>query len=132
MLYKGGEVNYSQVPTVAIRSHFSGSIIMNEAMSVCRFLKVEGSYIPVSTVSGAIFLVSIITNEATSAYRFLKVEVFFMLVFTAVNVINECNRNRTVMLSALLSVKLNLSERRSPFTNTVILIILTRHCATTI
>ena len=49
-------------------------IIMNEAISACRFLKLEGSYMRVSTVLAAIVLVLIITNEATSACRFLKVE----------------------------------------------------------
>ena len=32
------------------------SIIMNEAISACRFLKVEGSYISVSTILGRRFL----------------------------------------------------------------------------
>ena len=47
---------------------------MNEAIPACRFLKVEGSYLRVFTVLGAIVLVSIIMNDAISAYRFLKVE----------------------------------------------------------
>ena len=48
---------------------------MNEAISACRFLKVEGSYMRVSTVLGAIVLVLNIMNEAISACRFLKVKV---------------------------------------------------------
>ena len=55
---------------------------MNEAISACRFLKVEGSYMQVSTVLGAIVLVSIIMNDAISAYRFLKVEGSYMQVST--------------------------------------------------
>ena len=51
------------------------SIIINEAISACRFLKVEGSYVRVSTVLWATVLVSIIINEAISACRFLKVKV---------------------------------------------------------
>ena len=46
---------------------------MNEAISACRFLKVEGFYIRVSTVLGAIILVPIVMNEAISACRFLEV-----------------------------------------------------------
>ena len=53
---------------------------MSEAISACRFLQVEGSYMLVSTVLGAIVLVSIIMNEATSDCRFCKLEGFYMLV----------------------------------------------------
>ena len=42
------------------------SIITNEAISACRFLKVEGSYMCVAIVFGAIVLVSVIMNEAIS------------------------------------------------------------------
>ena len=54
--------------------------MMNEAISACRFLKVQGSYMRVSTVLGAIVLVLIIMNEAISACRFLKVEGSYMRV----------------------------------------------------
>ena len=47
---------------------------MNEAISAYRLLKVEGSYIQVSIVLEAIVLVSIIENEAISACRLLKME----------------------------------------------------------
>ena len=47
---------------------------MNEAISACRFLKVEAPYMRVSTVLGAMVLVLIITNEAISVCRFLKVQ----------------------------------------------------------
>ena len=58
-------------------------IIMNEAISVCRFVKVEGSYILVSTVVRATDLVLIIMNEAITNCRFLKkVEYSDMRVFT--------------------------------------------------
>ena len=50
------------------------SIITNEAISACRFLKMKGSYIRGFIVFGAIVLVSIIMNEAISACRFLKVD----------------------------------------------------------
>ena len=40
-------------------------------ISVCRFSTVEGSYMRVSTVLGAIVLVLIIMSEAISASRFL-------------------------------------------------------------
>ena len=46
---------------------------MNKAISACRFLKVQGSYMRVSTVLGAIFLTSIMMNEAISACRILYV-----------------------------------------------------------
>ena len=46
-------------------------IIVNEAISACSFLEVEGSYMRVSTVLGATALVSIIINEAIPACRFL-------------------------------------------------------------
>ena len=39
-------------------------VMINEAISACRFLKAEGSYMPVSTVFGAIVLVLIMINEA--------------------------------------------------------------------
>ena len=42
------------------------------------FLKMEGSYIRVSTVLGAIALASIIMNEAIPACRLLKVEGSYM------------------------------------------------------
>ena len=57
-------------------------IIMNEAISFCRFLEVEGSYMRVSTLLEAIVLVSIILNEAISACRFLKMEGSYLLVST--------------------------------------------------
>ena len=60
---------------------------MNEAISVCRFLTVEGSYMRVSTVLGAIVLVLIILNEAVSACRLLKVEVSYMHVSTVLGAI---------------------------------------------
>ena len=41
--------------------------IVNETISACRILKVEGSYMRASTVLGAIVLVLIITSEAISA-----------------------------------------------------------------
>ena len=55
---------------------------MNEVISACRFLKVEGSYMRVSTVLGATVLVLIIMNEAISTYSFLKVEGSYMRVST--------------------------------------------------
>ena len=55
---------------------------MNEVISACRFLQVEGSYMQVSTVLGATVLVSIIMNAAISACRFLKVEGSYMRVST--------------------------------------------------
>ena len=56
-------------------------IIMNEAISACRFFKVKGSYMWVSTVQGAIVLVWIIMNEAISACRFLKIIASYLQVF---------------------------------------------------
>ena len=50
------------------------SIILNEAISAGRLLKVKGSYMRVSVVLGEIVLVSIIMNEAISACIFLKVK----------------------------------------------------------
>ena len=47
---------------------------MNEAILACKFLKVEGSYMWVFTVLGAIILALIITNEAILACTVLKVE----------------------------------------------------------
>ena len=52
----------------------------NAAISACRFLKVEGSYMLIFTVLGAIVLALIIRNEAVSTCRFLKVEGFYMQV----------------------------------------------------
>ena len=49
-------------------------IIMNEGISACRFLTVEGSYMRVSTALGAIVLDLIIMNEGISACWFLTVE----------------------------------------------------------
>ena len=49
------------------------SIRMNDAISACRFMKIEGSYMQVSAVLGATVLLFIIINEAISACRFLKV-----------------------------------------------------------
>ena len=43
-------------------------IIINKAISTCRFLKVKGPYMQVSTVFGAIILVLMIMNEAISVY----------------------------------------------------------------
>ena len=57
------------------------SIIMNEAISACRFFKVEGSYMRGFTVFGAIVLLSIIMNEAISACV-LKSRMLFYAVFT--------------------------------------------------
>ena len=54
---------------------------MNEGTSASRFLEVEGSYMRVSAVFGAIVLVTIIMNEEISACRFLKVEGSYMRVF---------------------------------------------------
>ena len=58
------------------------SIIMNEEISTCRFLKVQSSYMQVSTVLGAIVLVSIIMNEEISACVFELIECVYMLDFT--------------------------------------------------
>ena len=48
-------------------------IIMNEALSACRFLLMEGSYMQVSTKFGAIVLVLIAMNEAISACMLFQV-----------------------------------------------------------
>ena len=56
-------------------------IIMNEVISACRFLEVEGSFMRFSTVLGANVLALNIRNQATSACRFLKVEGYFMHKF---------------------------------------------------
>ena len=53
-----------------------------KAISACRFLKVEGSYMQGFTVLGASVLVSIIMNEAISACRFLKVQGSYMRAST--------------------------------------------------
>ena len=55
---------------------------MNEAISACRFLKVEGSYMLGFTVLGATVMSSVIINEAISACRCLKVEGSYMQVST--------------------------------------------------
>ena len=39
------------------------SVINNEAITACRFLKVKGSYMQVPNVLGAFVLVSVIMNE---------------------------------------------------------------------
>ena len=57
-----------------IRSNCSGFYYNEEVISACRFSKVEGSYMQVFTVLGAIVLVSIIMNEEISACGFLKVQ----------------------------------------------------------
>ena len=44
-------------------------IIMDETISACRFLKVKGSYMPVSTVFGAIVLVLIIINASMHQFQ---------------------------------------------------------------
>ena len=49
-------------------------------------LKVEGSYMQVSTVLGATVLVLIIMNAAISACRFLKVEGSYMRGFTVAEI----------------------------------------------
>ena len=56
------------------------SIILNEAISACRFLKVEGFCMRASTVFGVIILVLIITNEAVSGCGLLKVDGSFIRV----------------------------------------------------
>ena len=58
----------------------------NEAISTCRYLKVEGSYMLASTVLAAIFLVLIIMNEVISGFRFLKVEGSYMWVSTVYSI----------------------------------------------
>ena len=55
---------------------------MNEVISACRFLKVEGSYMRGFTVLGAIDLLLIVINAAISACRFLKVKDSYMRVST--------------------------------------------------
>ena len=60
---------------------------MNKAVSACRFLKVEGSYMQFFTVLGAIVLVSIIINETISAFKLLKVEGSYMRVSTVLGAI---------------------------------------------
>ena len=55
---------------------------MNEAISACMFLKLEGSYMRFSTVLGSTVLVLIIMNEAISACRFLKMKGSYMRVST--------------------------------------------------
>ena len=47
---------------------------MNEAISACRYLTVEGSCMRVFTIMGAIFLISILMHETISACRFLTME----------------------------------------------------------
>ena len=66
---KSGGLLYAIV--YCIRKTFLVSTIMNEAISACRFLTGEGSYMRVSTVLGATVLVSIRMNEAISACKFL-------------------------------------------------------------
>ena len=74
-------------PLVIEKPHRTYGFIKNRAISACRFLKVEGSYIRVSTVLGAIILVLIIMNRAISACRFLKVEGTYMRVSTVLEAI---------------------------------------------
>ena len=59
-------------------------IIMNEAISACRFLNVKGSYMRVFTVLREIVLVLIMLHEAISACRFLKMEGSYMWVWNTV------------------------------------------------
>ena len=55
---------------------------MNEAISACRFLKVQGSYMRELAVIRSNCVGSIIMNEAVSACRLLKVEGSYMLIST--------------------------------------------------
>ena len=74
------EGSYMRVSTV-LGATVLVSIIMNEAISACRFLKVEGSYMRVSTVLGPIVLVLIIMNETIPFCMLLKVECYYMQGF---------------------------------------------------